>query len=303
MKAILCIGSLVGLLGTIAVACTSATPPPPPDDSVAAFCSDWANAYCQLSSICQFDVPTCETFQTGACNAFATSAQASGNRTYSQPAGNTCINLLNSSFANGPSTLSAAALGTINDTCNLAFVGNQVVDKSCASDYDCLSPNVCGSVPGQTGGLCGPESAKVLGDPCADPGDDCQGDTYCALVSGGVPACATTPAIGAQCSATIPCGTGAYCASNGICTASAGVGQTCTATTDCAAGLYCDTYPPAVCVTELTFARGATDCNGILGTDEPGNPTPAEAGVTPVSEDAGSDTGAPDTGAADAAAD
>ena len=63
MKAILCIGSLVGLLGSIAVACSS-TPavPPPPDNSVAVFCTDWAAAKCQLSTLCQFDVGTCRDF-------------------------------------------------------------------------------------------------------------------------------------------------------------------------------------------------------------------------------------------------
>ena len=92
---------------------------------------------------------------------------------------------------------------------------------------------------------------------------------------------------GSACSATIPCGPTDRCV-GGVCAPRASVGKTCATNADCnAAAPYCDTYPPAACTTGLTFARGATDCTGIAGTD------------TATTPDAGTpDTSAPATDAA-----
>src|ERR1700683_2938757 len=104
MRTKLVVALTAGALGIAVVACSSSTPAPP-DQTVAQFCSDWANAYCQLSSECMFDTMTCSTLQTKQCNSFATAAMASGTRQYTQSGGAACISALNSAFGNSPSSV------------------------------------------------------------------------------------------------------------------------------------------------------------------------------------------------------
>jgi hypothetical protein len=275
--------SLLGVLGisalTIAAACTT-TDQPPPDGSVSEFCADYAKAICQISSSCQFDPMACATFQTGQCMTNVTSLET-GTRQYNQPNGKACIDALSGAYGGSPNTISAANLAMIATTCNKIVVGDQVSDKPCTGDNDCSGDLVCAAY-GQTF-VCAPITQRNLGDPCADPGDQCQGDSYCAAQSGVAPQCVATAATGGSCSASIPCGTSDRCLA-GVCTARAGIGDTCATNADCSpTAPYCDTFPPAVCTTGLSFARGSTDCQGILGTDEPttgddGGGLPAEAG-------------------------
>ena len=263
MNARLYVGPIAGVLMTIAFGCSSS---PPPDQTVTEFCSDWADAYCQLSSICNFDVTACTTYQVGVCNAFASAAQASGGRAYSQPAGVTCINQLKATFGGSPTTVSVSTLTTITDLCNRAFTGNQVTNKSCSTDYDCASGLVCAaSVIAPSMKVCTTVTPKQLGAICLDPGDECQGDSYCALQQGADPQCVPTPAEGAACSATLPCGPADRCIGS-TCQPLVAMGDTCASNADCATG-YCDLYPPVQCTDGLTFARGSYDCQGISGAD------------------------------------
>jgi hypothetical protein len=295
MKARLSIGSAVGALGVlVAVACSSSTPTPP-DSDVSTFCSDWAKAYCQLATSCEFDPAACTTFQTGQCTSFASTAAASGTRQYSQPNGKACIDALNSAYGGNPTEISAAQLTSLNDECNRAFTGNVASDKSCTSDYDCANNLVCEPILGGGGNVCAAVNQKNLGDICGDPGDECQGDSYCAPVAGAAPACIATPTTNSACSAAIPCGSTDHCivaagSTSTTCQIRATLGQTCATSDDCAASAaYCDTYPPAACVTGLTFGRGSIDCRGISGTDEPGTPVTDDDAGTPSVTDSGSD--------------
>jgi hypothetical protein len=116
--------------------------------------------------------------------------------------------------------------------------------------------------------VCASVTAKAPGDICGDPGDQCQGDSYCAPKPMAAPLCVPTPAMGASCSASVPCGSSDRC-ENGTCQPRALSGEPCSSNADCAASApYCDTYPPAACTNGLTFARGSIDCNGIAGTDQ-----------------------------------
>jgi hypothetical protein len=269
------------------VASCSTTPAAPPDQTVAEFCADWAKAICQISSgSCQFDVTVCSGFQTSVCMSFVAGLQQTGNsRQYSQPNGKACIDALNGAYGNNPSSISADTLNATNATCTKVVVGNQVSDKPCTDDNDCASGLVC--TPYNGGKLCGPLTLKDAGDPCGDPGDSCQGNSYCAAQAGAAPQCVATPATGGACSASIPCGTADRCLA-GTCQARASMGGTCATSADCASpAAYCDTYPPAACTNGFTFARGSIDCNGILGADEPsdaGTDAPAAEAAAPEAE-------------------
>jgi hypothetical protein len=286
MRTRLVVGLTIGALGMLVAACSSSSSsstPTPPDSTPQIFCTDYASAICALSSICEFDVSNCETFQNQQCTTFANAAQATGTRTYSQPAGHACIVAMNSTYGGSPSSISGAALAALTVTCNEAFVGSVASNKPCTDDYDCVSGYTCSNIPGSTNSICGSGSAVAAGGMCLFT-SQCPASTYCEAMSGAEPTCAATPATGGACSATIPCGAGDYC-NGGTCQAQLAIGQTCAQNTDCLSA-YCDTYPPAACTTGLTFARGAIDCNGIAGTDE-GSP---DAG-TSTPEAGASDTG------------
>jgi hypothetical protein len=271
-------GSLV--TATIAAACT-VSPPPPPDGTTTEFCADYAKAICQISATCVFDASACTTFQTAQCMTNVANAET-GARQYNQPNGKACIDALNANGAYGgnPTTISAASLASISAICDKAVVGNVASDKPCTGDNDCSGTLVC--APYGTGKLCAAVVQKNLGDICGDPGDECQGDSYCAMQAGAAPQCVATPTAGQPCSATIPCGTSDRCQS-GTCQARAGLLAACTTNDDCGpTAPYCDPYA-GKCTPGLSFALGSTDCNGIAGmggspSDDAGAGVSTEAG-------------------------
>jgi hypothetical protein len=279
MKAPLFIGPIAGVLTMIVVGCSTA--PTPPDQNVAAFCTDWAKAKCQIASTCQFDPAVCTTFQTQVCNDFAVAAQASGTRLYNQANGKACIDALNGAYTSNATSILASELATLDATCNKAFAGSTPPHSPCTTDFDCTGGLFCVQVPGQTSRVCATVTDKNLGDYCADPGDSCQGQSFCGPTPAG-PQCIATAGTGNNCSAALPCGPSDRCVA-GVCTARAGQGGPCATSADCGSNApYCDTYPPASCVTMLTFGRGSYDCNGIGGTNEPVDAGP----VGPVGADA-----------------
>jgi hypothetical protein len=284
MRTLLVSGFASAAVAVVAAACTLSTPPPP-DQTVSEFCSDWAKAICQLSNgPCDFVEATCATYQTGVCmnNVNAT---LSGTRQYSQPNGKACVDALNAAYGNSPSSISATTLFALNATCSKAVVGNEGSDMTCTDDTDCTGTLVCAplSVGSANGSVCAAVTLKDAGDICGDPGDECQGLSYCAPQPMAAPLCVPTPATGGSCSATIPCGTSDRCVNN-VCQARQLSGETCTTNDDCdPSAPYCDTYAPAACTNVLTFARGSIDCNGIAGLDQ------SDSGTGSTPSDGGSD--------------
>jgi len=281
MRTRLFTGLPLGAFGMIAVACSLSTPPPP-DQNVNEFCTDWATAICQLSNgSCDFVASVCARYQTTVCMNFVNAAQ-SGTRQYRQSNGKACIDALNSAYGKSPSSIAASTLAAVNALCSKVVVGSQKSDQTCTADNDCTGGLVCAPLLGQGGSVCASVTPKNAGDICGDPGDQCQGDSYCAPQPMAAPLCIATPAMGAPCSPAMPCGRSNRCVS-GTCQPRALSGEPCSSNDDCAASApYCDTYPPAACTKGLTFARGSLDCNGIAGLDQ------SDAGTVGVPPDGGS---------------
>lgn len=255
-----------GAFGTIAVACSLSTAPPPDQDPVE-FCADWGKAVCQLSNgPCSFVEGVCATHQTGVCMNFISAAQ-SGTAHYSQPNAKACIDALSGAYGAGGSTLAipAATLFAVNMTCSKVFVGTQSSGSPCTGNNDCSGTLVCAVAVGQNQSVCTSSvTPKDAGDVCADPGDECQGNSYCAL-SGSLPKCVPTPVTGGPCSASVPCGSTDACVS-GTCQARGARGAPCSSNSDCAPSApYCDNYTGGQCADGLAFAPGSFDCNGIAG--------------------------------------
>jgi hypothetical protein len=272
-------GLAAGALGLVVACSSSSSQSTPPDSDTAAFCTDWAKAVCQLSSICNFDPATCSAYQTGVCNDFVQQAQSSSARHYTQPGGKACIDALNSAYGGSPSRIDVGKLTSLEDTCNKAFTGNVASDSACTSDYDCQSGLRCSTIPGQNASVCASGNPKNAGDICS-AGDTCATNTYCAPVTGAEPKCKPAATMGQPCSAQIPCDSMSYCGPSGTCQMKAAMGEACATNADCSTG-YCDVYPPAACTDGLTFARGAIDCNGVAGLDRPdsGGPTVTDSGT------------------------
>jgi hypothetical protein len=269
MRRLLFIGLGAVTSGAIAIACSIGSSSPPPDQTVSEFCADWAKAICQLSSgPCAFSQTACATYQTSVCMSFVNTAQ-SGTREYRQSNGKACIDALNGAYGNSPSSISAKALASVHSTCSKAVSGNQQSDQPCTGDTDCSGSLVCAPLLGQSGSVCASVNAKNLGDICGDPGDICQGNSYCAPQPGAAPKCVAAPSTGSPCTTSVPCGSSDRCL-NGTCQPRAGAGEHCATNDDCSTSSpYCDTYPPAACTNGLTFARGSIDCNGLAGLDPP----------------------------------
>jgi hypothetical protein len=187
-----------------------------------------------------------------------------------------CIDAANAAFGNGATSVSITQLSKVDSVCAQVFAGRAAEGAACTSDADCaVIGDVCASAPGITGRTCAHPTQKQLNDVCADPGDVCPANAYCA------PLGATSKCVPAQmntqaCSATQPCVSVDYC-DNGTCAPLATQGAPCTTSANCMPGLFCDTYTSAsvgtACVTAYTFARGSVDCLGFEGNSTNGGPS------------------------------
>jgi hypothetical protein len=257
-----------GAFGVVAAACTLSTPPLP-DRNETEFCADWANAICQLSKgPCSFSESVCATYQTGQCMNFVGAAQT-GTRQFNQPNAKACIDALNAAYGGGGSgstwSVEAATLVDVSAKCIKVVIGTQPAGQPCTSDNDCAGTLTCAPLVGQNQSVCTSSvTPKDAGDFCADPGDECQGNSYCAAASG-LAKCVPTPATGGSCSQSVPCGSTDACV-NGTCQPRGLKGAPCTSNDDCdATAAYCDAYSGGHCSTGLAFAPGSFDCNGVAG--------------------------------------
>jgi hypothetical protein len=274
MRTKLVVGFAVGTL--VATAACSSTPSP--YANVGEYCTAYAKAICQISAACQFDPTTCEAYQTPLCNARAQQSMAT--RVYTPGNVKPCIDAVNAAFGNGATSVTAAQLSNIDSVCAQVFPGTAAEGATCTSAADCAaSGDVCASAPGITGQTCAQPTQKQLNDVCADPGDVCPANAYCAPQSG-TSRCVPAQMPGQACSSTQPCDSADYCG-NGTCKALATQGAPCTTSANCMPGLLCDTYTSAAvgtaCVTAYTFARGSVDCEGFEGAS---SGSPSDGGAT-----------------------
>jgi hypothetical protein len=286
MRTRLVVGFAFATLGVSAVACSSS---PNPYAEVSEFCTAYAKAVCQVATSCQFDVGTCQTYQQGQCVANAPSA-SSTTRSY-QPANfQACIDALNNAYGNNATAIPTATVQTYTQLCDAVFPGTVLEGDPCTTNLDCANTaDVCASAPGSTANICVTPSPKAVNDPCADPGDQCPADSYCAQKSGAW-TCVASQGQNQQCSSTLPCNSETTCV-GGFCVLPA-IGQDCTPSTNCGTfqgeALFCDLYtdtqePTPQCVDGYSFARGSVDCLGVEG-----DGTPA---VEPDSGTSGGDAG------------
>jgi hypothetical protein len=242
-----------------------------PYATVAAFCTAYAQAICQIGATCEFSAPACESYQDGQCIANATQATASGLRTYDPSNAPACIGVLNSAYGGSPTSVTASQLAAIDSVCARVFAGNAGPGAACTSSDDCsLAGDICASAPAQSA-RCEAPVAVSLGGSCLNDGDECSSNAYCDAQQGSPSygTCVVAQTTGQPCSAAQPCDGVDQC-SNGTCEPLGGEGAACSTSADCASGLFCDTYtdssaPTPACVSAYTFARASVDCVGVDG--------------------------------------
>jgi hypothetical protein len=303
MRIRLVVGFALAALGVSAANGCSSSANPYPD--TASYCSAYAKAICQISSTCQFDASTCQSYQASQCNTAAAQAVSAG-RQYNSNNVQPCLNAVNAAY--GGSSVASVSAGTIASytaTCDKVFGGTAGHHSACVVDSDCsTNGDVCAAAPASSNKTCVTPTPKQLGDACADPGDQCPASAYCQAQTG-TSTCVAAATGGQPCSATTPCDGSDHCV-NGTCQALAGQGQQCTSNSDCsqASGkLFCDQYtvPPTapipICVSAYTFARGSVDCLGfegqatVGGGSSSGGSSGGDAGGSSSGGDAGGSSG------------
>jgi hypothetical protein len=284
MRTRLVIGFAAAALGVSALACTS---PANPYAQVSEYCAAYAKAICQAG--CQFDPTACQTYQSDLCNTQAQTETSSGVRQYQPGNVQPCLDAANQAYDNA-AQVNDAQFENVNSVCARVFVGAAGEGAACTSDFDCaVNGDICATAPGVATQTCAKPTPKQVGDDCADRGDQCAPNSYCAPQTG-TSVCVASQTAGQGCSDTIKCNSANQCLDS-ICQPLATQGQSCRTDTDCVGGLFCDLYtdPEALtptCVSAYSFARGSVDCLGIEGLST-GGVAPEDAG-TGSAGDAGS---------------
>jgi len=279
MRTRLVIGFAVAALAASTFACTTA---PNPYAQVGEYCAGYAKAVCQVSSFCQFDPGACQTYQASQCNQQAEQAQASGTRQYNPANVQACLDQLNSTYAG--QFISAASLASVDATCARVFLGTAIEGAVCTSTDDCaVEGDICATAPGIATETCAKPTQKQIGDDCADRGDECPVDSYCAPQTG-TSVCVASQTLGQSCGSTVACVSADHCVA-GVCQPLATMSGPCNSDADCVPGLFCDLDTDAViatpiCVSGYGFSLGSDDCVGIEGLSTHGTNGGGDAGVS-----------------------
>jgi hypothetical protein len=225
------------------------------------FCTQYAEAICQISTSCGVTATSCETYQQGLCTASAATAMADGKRTYSPANAQDCINKVKAAYGGTSPLITPSTMAIIDRVCNYVFQGKGVqLTDTCTTPYDCAGPTdgtiVCDA--GQH--LCAKTTTIAGTQQCSGVGDVCATDYYCATNASSVQICTAAATSGAACSDSIPCAHNLRCA-GGACSSLIQAGVTCSADSDCVSTApYCDPYNGAKCDSGLQFAASSPSC-------------------------------------------
>jgi hypothetical protein len=281
MRTRLIVGFAIGALGASTFACNSSSNPYAQPSE---YCTAYAKAICQAG--CQFDPATCQTYQEDQCNQLAQTEMTPGVRQYESANVQPCIDAVNKAYDNA-AQVSAAQIANIDMLCARVFLGAAGEGAPCTSDFDCsVSGDICATAPGVATETCAKPTQKEIGDDCADRGDQCPANSYCAPQTG-TSVCVVAQTAGQACTDTVKCNASVDQCLQGICQPLAGQGEPCSSDADCVAGFFCDPYTDLeitsrVCVSGYSFALGSNDCLGLEGRST----VPVDAG-TSVGTDGG----------------
>jgi hypothetical protein len=233
--------------------------------TTADFCTQYADAICQIASGCGASMSGCVTYQEAQCAMNAARATSNGKRVYTPGNASACINAVSSAYGGSNPVITVQTMTNITLACEYVFQGNaKLLTDACTTQFDCAGATN-GSIICDKSFCAMTASPTAAGQPCGNPGQVCVTDNYCAANASGVQVCTADAVSGAACGST-PCAQNLRC-SNGICTTLLPSGSVCAANSDCASSAaYCDPYVnPPVCTMALNFSTGSPSCNCIAG--------------------------------------
>jgi hypothetical protein len=223
----------------------------------------------------------------------ATAATMNGTRAYTPANAENCIMVVQAAYAPSSSGTTAPipavappgsmtpSLDAIDAACQAVFLGSVPQAGKCSTNYDCASPataeggasQVCAPVsPGSSKLECTAPINVAINGSCGSWGSVCPLGAYC---HGTAPAvCKAGGQTGENCSASAPCGLGAFCDGTNHCQTGGGPDAPCATSLDCGTQApYCDTNvapknggasAKGSCVTAL-FSLGSSsdDCKAF----------------------------------------
>ena len=265
---------------------------------IAGFCQEKATAECQIAALCTIDPTTCTNARDSLCMSDATSATASGVRTYDEANAKACLDAVNHAYSGDQAIFIPYATiegpGSTTDLCNRVFTGNLALHTICQTDYDCAGSAICvPAIPGSTSHVCEDAVTVTMGGLCDNAGSTCATDLYCAVQTSGLAECEPAAGLGASCADGVACVSEALCGASQTCIARQQSGGGCSSDDQCAtAAPYCDPAD-SVCSLGLTFAAGSNDCVAFI------HPGPGPTVATPTTDAASSvDAAETDSGTA-----
>ncbi len=260
------VGLALGALGS-AGACDVNSPPwGDPQYDALHFCTDEAQARCQVSTTCGFDAVGCQTYEYTACITNANQVTIAQTRLYNSNNAHACVDALQGVYAAAAmnSTVGFQQVQTANEACALVYVGTIPAGNNCRMDLDCFPGLFCAAKnPGGNPAVCAAPQPVAQGQSCAAVGSRCEPGTYCGSV-GGAWQCIAGAAAGQPCAEGAYCGASEYCV-GATCQPRGGPGAACVSASACDGNdAYCDPYSSS-CAPGLTFQPGNADCRGVAG--------------------------------------
>jgi hypothetical protein len=252
----------LGVLGALIGACAARTP----SYDVISFCTDSAQARCQIAGTCSVDAFACQAFQFKQCTTDAQLATGANTRVFNSDNAAACVQALQNLFGSNTTAVGFAQIQSVNDTCARVYAGTGNAGAFCRLEYDCVNGLVCApKTPGGTPSVCAAPQPVQQGQSCAAIGSQCPADTYCAQQNGNAPQCASCPGAGEPCAEQEYCMSAQRCV-RGTCVDRGGAGTPCVpGQDDCAAdNPYCDPYS-SQCTPGMTFQPNSVDCLGVAG--------------------------------------
>jgi len=252
---------LVLLLGSLwALGCGEENKTLTPAD----FSNRYAQAVCKgVSAACLIPEATCQAGQLAARASLDQLAVAQG-RDFLPSNAQECLNQVSSVYdkvQQGAVALKAAEVQSVDQACADVYRGPKLANETCSADQNCVMGLICDHSKGTTTGRCGTKTEVLAGGGCANIGETCPSDSYCAN-SEGVFVCQPKLSLAGACTDSVPCLESLRC-SGGLCVAQLGIGELCAADQDCTTG-FCEPYARK-CAVDVRFANGSAACLAMAG--------------------------------------
>ncbi len=223
--------SILGVGLVVVAACGDDEAPAAKYPSADSFCTAKAAEECKaVAAACTVSEDVCKSARKSACLTTASGATGQG-RTYNSGNAESCIAKTTAVYADR--VIDPAKEDAFEEACGRVFAGAKKKNEACAGEFDCEGTLACDLDKK----LCAVKVERKLDEGCANPGEICAKDLYCAL-AGAAKFCKPKNKVSESCSAEAPCADDLRCTGT-QCIAKFDAGQPCDSADDCKSG-FCN---------------------------------------------------------------